>query len=83
MTVRHIATQYVINLSTDGGTLYHRVRQAPFDESPSGKRMRFWGAIAAGQSSMLIQGIRRAESDDRLPSSITPAQNLRRRASAP
>jgi hypothetical protein len=75
VTIHHNATQYTVTLRTDGDTVYQRVRQAPLAEFPTGQLMRFWGALDANSSSILIQGIRRAPSDDQLQPAIVPAQN--------
>ncbi len=64
VTIHHNATQYSVTLRTDGNPVYQRVRQAPFTEFPSGQSMRFWGALDTAVSSITIQGIRRATSDD-------------------
>ena len=74
-TVHHNATQFTISLRTDSNTARDRVRQAPFADFPSGKKMRFWGGVAADGSTMNIQGIRRAAGDDNLTPQIIPSQN--------
>lgn len=74
-TVRHNATQYTVTLKTDKSTNWQRIRQAPFEAFPTGKRMRFWGAITADGSAITIQGIRLGSGDEHLPPAITPAQN--------
>jgi hypothetical protein len=75
LTIHHNATKHTVTLRTDGNTVYQRIRQAPFAEFPGGQLMRFWGAIDADASSITIQGIRRATSDDELQPAIIPEQN--------
>ena len=81
-TIRHNATQYTVTLKTDSSTVWERVRQAPFETFPSGKRMRFWGDIAADGSAITIQGVRLAAGDENLQPAIIPAQELHRRTPA-
>ena len=74
-TVRHDATRFSVTLKTDQSTVYNRIRQAPFEDFPSGKLMRFWGVADPDKATMTVQGARRTAGDDNLKPEIIPAQN--------
>jgi len=63
-TIQNNPTQFAVTLTSDANTVFQRTREATFADLPVGAKMRFWGVLAANNSSMQVGGIRRAAGDD-------------------